>query len=401
MSRERLGMREDVQPVADVLNHADPAGDGLRRLRIAFVVHDYHRSGGHSRYVAELASRFSSKHEVHVFANTYIAGEDHRVHFHKIPAWRLNALTTILTFAVPAALRLGKNFDIVHVQGFVGPRGNVVTTHICSEGWFRALSRQKESLTWRDRVFQLVTGALERSLYERTNQHVIAISRLVARNVAELYHCTAPTHVIYHGVDLATFSPATRGQFRRKKRRELGIADDEMVFLFVGNLRKGARHCIRALAQLKSGVFLLVSPSPPEPYRRLADQLGCGGRAKFTGASDRIAEAYAAADAFIFPTPYDSFGLVITEAMACGLPVITTREAGASELICHGENGLLLEDPTDPDELAAAMDRLRCNRNLADDLGRAAHYSVQGLRWDSVADQTMQVYQQALAPSHS
>src|SRR5258707_124100 len=121
------------------MNHLEVSGfegrephDALRRLKIAYVVHDYHRSGGHSRYVAELASRYSIEHEVHVFANTFAAGEDRRVHFHKIPAWRLNALTTILTFSVPAALRVGKDFDIVHVQGYVGPRGNIVTTHMCN-----------------------------------------------------------------------------------------------------------------------------------------------------------------------------------------------------------------------------------------------------------------------------
>ena len=55
---------------------------------IAFVVHDYHRAGGHSRYVAELAERFGRAHEVHVFANSIEANGDVGVRFHRIPAWR-------------------------------------------------------------------------------------------------------------------------------------------------------------------------------------------------------------------------------------------------------------------------------------------------------------------------
>src|SRR5262249_44517437 len=132
-----------------------------RRLKIAFGVHDYHRSGGHSRYVAELAARFSEQHEVHVFANSIEEDRRSKIQFHRAPAGRLDALTNVLTFAACVRSRVGSGFDVVHVQGYCGVDGNVVTTHICNEAWYRALSGQAGSATWRDRVFHWVTSWLE------------------------------------------------------------------------------------------------------------------------------------------------------------------------------------------------------------------------------------------------
>ena len=106
-------------------------------------------------------------------------------------------------------------------------------------------------------------------------------------------------------------------------------------------------------------------------------------------------KAYAAADAFVLPTPYDAFAMVVSEAMASGLPVIVSQEAGASELIQHGVNGLLLQDAS-VSELARQMEFLERDRSWAANLGCAARKSVEGLSWDTVACQTMAVYREHL-----
>src|SRR5262249_1644899 len=111
-----------------------------RRLRIAFVVHDYHRAGGHSRYVAALATRFKRAHDVHVFANPFEEPDPAGITFHRVPAWRANALTCVLSFTVPATLMTRGPFDIVHAQGFCGLRQNVVTAHICQGAWGDAMA---------------------------------------------------------------------------------------------------------------------------------------------------------------------------------------------------------------------------------------------------------------------
>src|SRR5262245_30574655 len=211
-------------------------------MRIAFVVHDYHRAGGHSRYVAELATRFSQEHEVHVFANRFEGTGEGRVIFHRVPALRSNVMTTLFTFAISSAFRAPKGFDVVHSQGFCGRAGNVITTHICNEAWRRSLKGSGLRQTMRESIFHFVASKLEKQMYAGArHSHVIAISKRVARDIVECYACPSPIHRIYHGVDLETFSPCAR-RFRPKHRQELGIAETETVFLYLGDRTTGARR---------------------------------------------------------------------------------------------------------------------------------------------------------------
>ena len=124
----------------DKLPSSDRGLEGLcvketpRRLRIAYVVHDYNRSFGHSRYVAELATRFKRDHEVHVFANTVHEPDPKGLTFHHVPASRLNVMTTLLSFVLPATWMTTGQYDIIHAQGVCGLRQNVVTAHIWRQG---------------------------------------------------------------------------------------------------------------------------------------------------------------------------------------------------------------------------------------------------------------------------
>ena len=367
-------------------------------MKIAYLVHDYHRAGGHSRYVAELATRFAREHEVHVFANRTEPDDASGIRFHAVPAWRANALTTVLTFAVPATFQPGWDFDIVHSQGFCGFRGNVFTGHICNRAWHRALQGLEGGVTLRESVFNSVATALEHVTYRfARNSQVIAISHRVARDLVDFYHCSSAMHVIYHGVDLELFSPDTRSRWRSQMRSECGLAADEMAFLYVGDLRKGAGRCIRALAQLNRGKLLLVSRSDTASYQHLADEVGLApGRLIFLPPTDHVERVYAAADALLLPTPYDAFAMVVSEAMASGLPVVVSREAGASELIESDVNGLLLRDVTSVPELAGHMQSLLQDSGFRTRLGCAARRSIEPLSWDAVAEQTMQVYKRAL-----
>src|SRR6267378_8700002 len=118
-------------------------------MKIAFVVHDYHRAGGHSRYVVELPQRFAGDHEVHVFANTCSPDENTTVRFHHLPALRLTALTTIRSF-LPATRSIGRGFDIIHTQGLSSLQANVITSHICTRAWFNARKRTEKELPLKD-----------------------------------------------------------------------------------------------------------------------------------------------------------------------------------------------------------------------------------------------------------
>lgn len=374
-----------------------PAGR-RRKLKIALVVHDYHRGGGHSRYVAELATRFSKDHEVHVFANRIVDDGTPGIHLHRVPAWRANAFTTVLSFAVPVSFQVGGGFDIVHSQGFCGLVGNVFTGHMVNKAWDVALRKFGGGASTREAVFNTVTGALEHALYRfARNSQVIAVSERVRQDLIEYYHCPSPIHVIYHGTDLEVFSPRATEGWRVEARRQFGVPENETIFLYVGNLRKGARLCMQALAHLERGVLLCVSSTDARPYRDFAVECGVTDRVYFAPHTSHVERAYAAGDALLLPTPYDPFAMVVSEAMACGVPVVVSREAGVAELIRPKENGLLLDDVTSHVELARHMRSIADDPSWAAALGRAGRATVEKLTWDAVADRTLDVYYQLLA----
>lgn len=371
-------------------------------MKIAFVVHDYHQAGGHSRYVAELAKRFSSAHEVHVFANTSYADGATGIHFHHVPAWRYSALTTIFTFMIPATRLLNGEFDIIHAQGLCSLQHNVLTAHICNRAWYKTRREMRMAAGWRerisDRLFDNLVSPMEKWLYRSsTDSPVIAISEITKRNLAEHYRRESRTSVIYHGVDSELFKPLNRQLYREPVRKELDLSESEFVFLFIGNLRKGARFAIEALPYLPEVKLLLVSQTNTEPYKRLVESLGLSGRVIFRPFTNSIERYYAAADAFLFPSPYEDFGMVISEAMASGLPVITGRGAGAAELILHEHEGFLLENPADSIEIARYMRRLIEEPELGLELGQAARKRIEKQTWDRVARQTMEIYKEVLA----
>ena len=297
-------------------------------MRIAFAVHDFSPAFGHGRYVYELARRLRSQHEVHVFANTSSVELD-AVRVHRVPAIRSNALSTVCSFPLPAMALIGRGFDVVHAQGLSALRCDVVTAHIANAAWFQAQREIDPQRSWRQRVFARVVTPLEHALYRGARRAwVIAISEQVRHELEAWYGRSERVVVVPHGVDLDRFTPALRAEHRPLLRRALGIADATVVALFVGDLRKGADVAISALARTAAPELVLVSRSDPARWRQQAAALGLERRVHFLPPTDRIEETYTLADAFLFPTPYDAFGMVIAEAMASGLPVVTTRRAG-------------------------------------------------------------------------
>jgi glycosyltransferase involved in cell wall biosynthesis len=365
-------------------------------MKIALVVHDYHRAGGHSRYVAELAAHFSVQNEVHIFANTFSPATDNKVHFHHVPAWRRTALTTILTF-LPGTRNIRQQFDIVHNQGFCNVQSDVTTTHICNRAWFNARKRIEKKLPWKDYVFDAVVSPLEKRLYSNPESRVIAVSKRVKQDLAGSYGRTANVDVIYHGVNAVQFNPSNREVWSGPLRLELGLSKADFVFLFVGDLRKGATVIIEALGQVPKCKMVFVSRTPLEPYAQIAKRFGVHDRVIFCSATSQIERYYAASDAFVFPTPYDAFGMVIAEAMGSALPVITSREAGAAEWITNGQDGILLDKTTDAIELARLMTLLAEDPTIRRSMGEAARAVVERHSWDAVARQTMEVYEKAAA----
>ncbi len=366
-----------------------------RRLRIAFVVHDYNRVFGHSRYVAELAARFKRDHEVHIYTNTVDEPNPEGLTFHHVPAWRLSALVGCLTFIIPGTFAVRGDYDIVHAQGLCGLRHNVATAHFCQPAWYAALKQMQGRLTWRQKINSwLITPLERRALCRAGTRRVIAISEGIRADLAQHFGRTDGVRLVYHGVDLETFHPRNRASFCDEIRGGLNIPASACMALFVGFLPKGAAVAIRATARVAGVHLVLVSGADSTADRAVAAAEGVSDRVTFVSFTRSVEKYFAAADIFVFPTLWEPYGMVISEAMAAGLPVITSRTAGAAELIAHGRDGWLTDDPWDVNAVAAGLRELAASSELRAVMGAEARKTIEAYSWDTAAERTMDVYRE-------
>jgi UDP-glucose:(heptosyl)LPS alpha-1,3-glucosyltransferase len=200
--------------------------------------------------------------------------------------------------------------------------------------------------------------------------------------------------VIYNGVDLAAFNPALRGEWRARKRAEFGLADSAAVFLFVGSgfARKGLPQLLRAMTGVR-GAHLIVVGEDRELARMqaAAGEMKLADRVHFAGAQQDVKPWYGMADCFVLPTLYDPFPNAALEAMACGLPLVTTLQCGAAEFIESGVEGYICRDALDVVELARCLN-LAAAPGQAAKMGAAARLRVEPYGLDAMVRKLTELY---------
>jgi UDP-glucose:(heptosyl)LPS alpha-1,3-glucosyltransferase len=358
-------------------------------MKIALVVHDFLASVGHGRYCIELARRFSAHHEVHVLANRFEDKLDFAYTPRFVKAWRGKSLFAALTFPGAAQMILdAESFDIVHAQGYACHRADVITAHVCNAARYRRAPAQGAA----QKLFPFFVIPKERAFFQRAGaREIIAVSQIAERELQTEYHA-ANTCVIYHGVDTKTFSPATPER-HRKLREQMLLPQDRWLWLFVGEAAKGLRPAIEALDQFPEAHLVVVTRSPLHPWRVFAQQQALSQRIAFQGPTSTTERYYQASDLFLYPSDYDTFGMVVAEAMGCGLPVIVGKNIGAAEWIEPGQNGFLC-DPNQPHDIHAqirAAETLRGQPVL-----EAATATARSHTWDHCAAETMEAYERAI-----
>jgi len=220
--------------------------------------------------------------------------------------------------------------------------------------------------------FHAYTLRAEEALFRSPRlRAVICISQMVKREIQEAFGLDdTRLPVIYNGIDPQVYNPGVRAE-RQRVRQELGVPEDVPLFLFVGSgyERKGLDRLLEALP---ATCWLLVvgKDKHEKSYRQLAERRGIAGRVRFLGAQRDVRPYYGAADVFVFPTRYEPFGNVILEAMACGLPVVTTTDCGGADLVEDGVNGHVYEGER-RDALVVLLERLS-DSDLARRCGDAA-----------------------------
>lgn len=231
---------------------------------------------------------------------------------------------------------------------------------------------------------------------------VLCLSEYVKRSVREHYPLPeAKLATLFNAVDLARFDPRDRPGARRNAiRQQFKIASGDVVALMIAQdfARKGLAQAIAATRLVAAGEgrlrLLVVGRPNPAAYRRQACETGVGDRVIFAGPTDRPADFYQAADLFVLPTRHDPCSLVVLESLAMGVPVISTIQNGACEIMREGAHGFVLPDPADVPALARAMG------SMLDDTRRAAMREQclalrPRLSFDAHVDRLIEIYGRA------
>lgn len=224
-------------------------------------------------------------------------------------------------------------------------------------GWMRWTNRKhRELLELEARMFS-----------PEHSRRIVANSRMVRDEIVRLYgYPDDRIDVIPNGYDAPEVSP----EMRAVRRQELGIGDNEFVALFAGSgwERKGLATAIEAVARAGSTTLLVAGKGRPPRVQSAV---------RFLGSRRNLAADFAAADVFVLPTIYDPFSNACLEALAAGLPVLTTTANGFSEIIEEGVHGSIV-DPGDVEGLAKQLGEWRDRAAAArEDCRRlAANYTV-------------------------
>jgi UDP-glucose:(heptosyl)LPS alpha-1,3-glucosyltransferase len=350
-------------------------------VNIAIVAHHYERGDGTSQYAVELVERFATEHDVTVYAARFGIEPPSNVARVAVPAMRGRAYATILTFPAVFA-RVRRAHDVVHAQGWVASRADVVTTHIVLAAWREAAAGAGVTPPLGERLLGGFVARRERELVRRAGAVIVPSTRAAA-DVARCYGRVHGVHVVAHG-----FTPAPSLPARDRARAELGLPADRFVALYAGDARKGFDTALTAIAETPNVHLLVASRSSPRAYLVHARLLGIENRVHWPGALSDMGRAYAAADVLLHPTIYDTFALVVAEAMACGVPVIVSPEAGIGDLIRHRVSGWIAGGAG----VAAALAALRDDPPLRRRLTAAARAVAAARTWDQVARETLGVY---------
>ena len=237
----------------------------------------------------------------------------------------------------------------------------------------------------------------ERAMYQAPElKAVICNAEMVKQEIIEDFSIPAnKIHVIYNAIDSSRFVPAN-DELRAKLRNEMTIPQNAVTLVFVGSgfERKGLASAIRAIANTDRYLVVVGQDKADKQYQELAQSLGCQNRVRFMGMQKNTLPFYQAVDGLLLPTLYDPFPNVILEAMACGLPVITSHTCGGAEFITTGQNGYVC-DALDIPRLSEAVMAIP-SRFVDESMGIFARERVRDATPEKLSQQLISLYQNIL-----
>ncbi|OAT28411.1 UDP-glucose:(heptosyl) LPS alpha-1,3-glucosyltransferase [Buttiauxella brennerae ATCC 51605] len=374
----------------------------MKHCRLAIVRQKYRPDGGAERFVSRALEALSAHDmELNVITRQWQGERQENWHIHICDPLKLGRISREKGFA-DAARKLWQreNFDIVQSHERIAGCDIYRAGDGVHRRWL--LQRARILPAWRrkwlflDRYHRYVMQA-ERAMYQAPElKAVICNAEMVKQEIIEDFSIPAnKIHVIYNAIDSSRFVPASE-DLRVKLRNEMAIPQNAVALVFVGSgfERKGLAGAIQAIAGTDRYLIVVGQDKAEKQYQALAQSLGCLSRVRFMGMQKNTLPFYQAADGLLLPTLYDPFPNVILEAMACGLPVITSLTCGGAEFITTGQNGYVC-DALNISQLSAAV--MAIPSRLADEkMGVYARERVRDATPEKLSQQLISLYQNIL-----
>lgn len=369
-----------------------------RRLRIAVLNRVFSPTGGGAeRYSIALVEQLAAKHEIHVFAQQ-IEHAWPGVTYHQIstpltrPRW-LN----LIWYSAATWWATRHSFDVVHSHESTW-HGQVHTVHVLPikyslykdrRGWNLFLRHLKVISSPRLLAYLL----LEKMRFMPNPARCVVVASGVLKEIMELTYSHTKPIVISPGVTL----PPEHGD-KNAARQLLNLPLQGRLLAFVANdyQKKGLSTLLQALILLPPDVQLAVVGNPMyiKLFQEKAKVLGLASRVYFLGHLLNVSPLYVAADVFAHPTTEDTFGMVVLEAMAHGLPVVVTDEqhCGISSLLTNDLNAVIISSPDNVQELADSIANIIDDAERHKRLADAARKFASDLSWPIISHQQESVY---------
>lgn len=371
-------------------------------MKIALIRQKFNAAGGAERFVSR-AIEALSLHGAKITLLTRKWREDGRFVPIVLTPFYLGSTWRDWSFAraVQRTLR-NETFDLVQSH----ERIPGVMVYRAGDGvhreWLKQRSRVSHPLrrfmTWLSPYHRYVCRAERQMLLHPNLQAVICISEMVKSELKCYFGLPDELlPVIYLGVDVSYFHPDGRAQWRYALRQQHGVGESERILLFVGSgfERKGLATVIQAMVSLPQHHLWIVGRDKHQArFASLARRLGVERRIRFMGTTEDVRPYYAAADFFTMPALYEPFGNVNMEAMACGLPVVTSFKAGAAELVMRHQCGIAI-DALDHQTLVHWLQRQDSESVAA--MGVAARKCAEAYEIHAMANEMTQLYQRLLS----
>jgi len=371
--------------------------------RIAIIAYAYGTIGGSERFVQEVTERLAAtgKYEIHVFTAQW-SSKCTSITFHKVPVFTFSVFLRVWGFKHLVGRMIAKGkFDVVHSHWGTA-HANVYSLHGTPHAFWVRTVLQRRFPKFASRVM----FAMDRDMMALGDNKIFmpVSSHLQSIYVSEYGKLPGTWNVVHPGIDQSAFERLDRNKARCEIRKKYSISDNALVILFVGmNFKtKGLETVIRAAGQVRrirpnSPVHVLVvGRGNKNKYRKIAFASGCADAVTFTGAQfESIERFYASADVFALPAQFETFCMVVLEAMATGLPVIISENMGVKDIVRHGTNGFVLPNGDQITSLTECLIQL-LDPKLRQMIGEAAYATSKNHSWDRVAKAVEDIYDQQL-----